>query len=177
MFGLDISFDVLIKESIEFTKAVAAMVATGKGISLRASEFMYERAMYHCPVKSGYLKSTIGMQETGDGQGYTVTVEAPYAAYVEHGHFNSREVFIPPNPFLRTAIEETAQRFPSIARSFAGFKHEKTVSSAKNPNMSGPRIHTVANKERKKILLRSGEAEFSGASRPLGVEIRRQNRS
>lgn len=172
MFGFYSSIKSSVRGAFDFARVQAIMLATGKAIELQAAEFLYERVMHNCPVRTGYMKSTVGMEDTGDG--YAVSVVAKYAVYVEHGHFTSRQVFIPPNPFLRTSIQETADRFPSIARSFHGFKHEKTVSAAKNPNMSGPRIHTVATEKRKRILESSGEIGFSSSGKPLGVEIRKK---
>jgi len=92
-----------------------ANVAAG-GIANRAANFMVKRAKYHCPVRDGYLSGSIGKMEGGRPGSKMVVATKHYAAPVEFGHTMPNGGFVPPQPFLRLALEETIARWPDLAR-------------------------------------------------------------
>ncbi len=160
-----------IRDTINMGKAYAVMLATGKSISRQAAEYLYKRTKYRCPVLTGHMESTISIETDPTGAVSTVTVGAPYSVYVHAGHYTKNGVFIPPNPFMQLAFEDTAAFFPSIVSKSEGFQHGKTVSQAASPDLTGPRIHTVATQERMNILVESGELNVSGPPQGLGINL------
>ena len=58
-----------------------------------------QQAENNCPVDTGYLRSTVFVQENGDD--VEIGFEAPYASYVEFGTYKMAA-----QPFLRPAFDE-----------------------------------------------------------------------
>ena len=80
---------------LEMLKIVQDMVASAKTM---------------CPVRSGYLRSTI--EANIDGLQITFAALAHYAVYVEFGTWKMRA-----NPFMRTALEQhEGQIYAAIGR-------------------------------------------------------------
>lgn len=61
------------------------------------------KAESNCPEDSGYLKSTVFV--TKNGNDVEVGFEAPYASYVEFGHYTRSGSYVPAQPFLRNALD------------------------------------------------------------------------
>lgn len=81
------------------------------GYSTFAKTFV-ETARELCPVRTGYLRSTIGCEVTADG--VVCTVGASYAQYVEYGTWNS-----PAQPFMEPALEAAqAAAAPEMQQSY-----------------------------------------------------------
>lgn len=85
-----------------------------------AAEFVARRARELCPVDTGELRGSIVVEPSMGGAVWNILVKAPHAKHVEFGtthHLpNGVSYFIPPNPFLRTAMAEGRARFPAILR-------------------------------------------------------------
>ena len=64
------------------------------------------------PVETGELRESIHAGKSG--KEWSVTAEADYALYVEQGHRvvgrdGQQEGYVPPQPFLRPAMDEVAR--------------------------------------------------------------------
>lgn len=79
------------------TPVLALPVDYSNGYSTFAKTFV-ETARDLCPVRTGYLRSTIGCEVTADG--VVCTAGASYAEYVEYGSWNT-----PARPFMEPALE------------------------------------------------------------------------
>ncbi len=62
-----------------------------------------EQAEKNCPVDTGFLRSTVFVQEAGDD--VEIGFSAPYASYVEFGTYKMAA-----QPFLRPAFDEAELR-------------------------------------------------------------------
>jgi HK97 gp10 family phage protein len=80
--------------------------ATGKAIE-RGAKQITEVAKRNCPVRTGYLKSTIKYWMIGYDEA-KIVADAPYAAFVE---FGTR--YMAPRYYMTRAFEEVAPRLPS----------------------------------------------------------------
>lgn len=93
------------------TPVLALPVNYSNGYSTFAKTFV-ETARDLCPVRTGYLRSTIGCEVTADG--VICTAGASYAEYVEYGSWNT-----PARPFMEPAIEAaTAAAAPECQQSY-----------------------------------------------------------
>ncbi|WP_422929193.1 HK97-gp10 family putative phage morphogenesis protein [Singulisphaera sp. PoT] len=72
----------------------------------RAGEAAAQEARSLAPARTGTLQSSIGYSYDESSRTLRVSVEAPYAAYVELGTRN-----MPARPFLRPALEAIAREF------------------------------------------------------------------
>lgn len=94
----------------------AAMKRAGATIGQRAMEFMTERAKQYCPVDTGFLlNSIILFQDIENGRWYCQAV-AHYSVPVEMGHMTTAGSWVPPNPFMRKAIADTAREWPNFGK-------------------------------------------------------------
>lgn len=70
-------------------------------------------AISMCPVDTGYLRSTIGFEVSTLAASIYAT--APYAGYVNNGHFTrGGRTFVPPQPFMNGAVEHVKQALPPL---------------------------------------------------------------
>jgi hypothetical protein len=132
-----------VRSTIDFGIAERAMQAAGEELKLRMAQRMADRAWMTAPVDSGEYRSSItvvtpsggpvnlvsgsvvtAISNGSSGGAVHVAVYAPYALYIEYGHFAGL-TWVPPNPVLRNALAETIGAFPEIVNSelFAPFKH------------------------------------------------------
>lgn len=84
-----------------------------------AAHFVATRARQLCPVDTGELRASIVVEPSQNRGVWNVLVRARHAKAVEFGsthHGPNGSYFIPPNPFLRTAMAEGRARFPAILR-------------------------------------------------------------
>ena len=90
--------------------AVRAAVrgAAGRAAEIAAKEMAAE-AQRLAPVKTGRLRESIQVRKLSE-TAWEVSVEAPYAAFVEYG--TSRAA---PRPFFRPAYEKVAARYTDLA--------------------------------------------------------------
>ena len=59
-----------------------------------------------CPVKTGFLRDSIGVFEgENEDEKYIGSKTTTYALFVELGHMSVKGNDVPPQPFLRMAIE------------------------------------------------------------------------
>jgi HK97 gp10 family phage protein len=65
----------------------------------QAATLVKQEAIWNCPVKTGYLRSTIFYSVNGDEFGFTVGAKAPYGVYLEYGTRYMRA-----QPFIRPAF-------------------------------------------------------------------------
>lgn len=92
------------------TPVLGIPIDYSNGYSTFAKTFV-ETARELCPVRTGYLRSTIGCEVTADG--VVCTVGASYAQYVEYGSWNT-----PARPFMEPALEAAqAAAAPEIQQS------------------------------------------------------------
>ena len=83
-----------------------------------------EKAKNNCPVKTGDMEKAIRWEKQGSNK-YKITVEIPYAKYIEYGTryypigtiesprgYKSTSGKMASVPFLRSAIWDVKRRFP-----------------------------------------------------------------
>ncbi len=92
------------------------LVFLAKDAMLAAGRFMAERATQLAPVDTGELRMSIHMVSLGKEGRIQVVATAPYAQWVEFGHLAGGVTWVAPNPFLRTALADTAKAFPDIVK-------------------------------------------------------------
>lgn len=93
------------------------------------------RAMIYCPVKSGHMRSTIRVLDSNDGTMSTVYVGAYYAPFVELGHLTPAGTWVAPHPFMRMALEDTAEAWPQIVQTAFAYAGEAAMSRADGPHL------------------------------------------
>jgi HK97 gp10 family phage protein len=81
----------------------------------KAAEYVAQQARQYAPVDTGDLLKSIKVQPSMGGMVWNVLVLVPYAGYVEYGTLHG-DVWIPPNPFFRKAMDDGKKRFPDILR-------------------------------------------------------------
>jgi len=86
----------------------AVRVAAGRAAEVAANEMAAE-AQRLAPVKTGRLRESIQVRKLSE-TAWEVSVEAPYAAFVEYG--TSRAA---PRPCFRPAFEKVAARYTDLA--------------------------------------------------------------
>lgn len=110
-----------IRSFLNWGKAKTAMTNAGESAMLRAAQYMALRAQQYAPVDTGRLHNSIIVQSSMAGARISVIATAvsddgaPYPVYVEFGHM-AGSTFVPPNPFMRKALADTATAFPDICR-------------------------------------------------------------
>ncbi len=151
-----------IKKNMDWNPGLGyeAIGDTLQAIGAAAAEFMLERATEYAPKDTGYMASTIGVLSEIDRPGrsvagnyvHTIFCMADYARYVEFGYYSIAGTWIPPQPFMRRAIADTAERWPEIAGQFKlGQHHSRYVSEARAPQESVFRHHTYQSKSHQKV--------------------------
>ena len=120
-FDADIIREILQDRSSEAIHAAAVHTAI--------------KAMAYCPVDTGHMRSTIQIIESGDRSMSTVYVGAYYAPFVELGHMTPSGRYVAPRPFLRLALEDTAQSWPQIVQT--AFAHAGDAASSR---IDGPHL-------------------------------------
>jgi len=98
-----------LRLAIDKTKELGEHIETANKLVLRRiAEDIVDDAKLAVPVRTGYLKSTIGIQaETIDS--VDVGATAPYAGFVEDG--TSKMVA---RPYLRPAVQSQARNFGDL---------------------------------------------------------------
>jgi hypothetical protein len=96
--------------------AQEALITLARDAQLDAARFLAERARQLAPVDTGLLKSSIFLVSVGKELRMRVVAEAPYAQWVEFGHLAGGVTWVAPNPFMRTALADTAKAFPGIVK-------------------------------------------------------------
>lgn len=107
-----------IRSTIDWVKGAAILYHVGRGSMLDAANYMAARAVDHAPVDTGYLSFNIAVVP-GVGESSIVAQVvsmAPYSQWVEFGHQTIAGNFVPPNPYMRRAMADTAREFGEIAR-------------------------------------------------------------
>ena len=79
-----------------------------------ASRYLLSKYLEYAPEDTGYLKSTGEIVVISQGSWHRVMVTAIYAAAVEFGHVMPQGGYVPPNPALARAVEDTARMFPQF---------------------------------------------------------------
>lgn len=142
------------------------------GVLREAAYYCAERARYHAPVDTGRLRDSIIVVSALDTLSagvpvFRVVATAPYARVVELGHYTIRQLWVPPNPFMRYALADTRQAFPALLRQ-AKFRagSSREVSKAKNPIHDGYRNVTFDDAADAAAI--TGAGEYTGGT---GVEM------
>jgi hypothetical protein len=104
-----------IRNSINLDRVRQFLFGRGMATIGEAAQFMAARARQYCPVDTGFMQSTITVVTSRGGATSSVIVTAPYAHWVEFGHYSITGTWVPPNPFMRNALSDTAREFPTIA--------------------------------------------------------------
>lgn len=105
-----------VRSNLDWEKARTVLESAGKDVLREAAEFMAARARQLCPVDTGFLRGSIVATSSKAGLVWNVVATAPYAEYVEFGHYSRGGVWVPPNPFMRTALAETIKRWPEFGK-------------------------------------------------------------
>jgi HK97 gp10 family phage protein len=95
--------------------------ATKKSLK-QAATLVKQEAIWNCPVRTGYLRSTIFYSVNGDEYGFTVGARAKYGGYVEYGTRYMRA-----QPYIRPAFIFVMQNIKSAT----GKEIEKELESIK----------------------------------------------
>jgi HK97 gp10 family phage protein len=82
-----------------FAQAPAALQKAIKKSLKQAATLIKQEAIWNCPVRTGYLRTTIFYSVNGDEMGFTVGAKAPYGGYVE---FGTR--YMQAQPYIRPAF-------------------------------------------------------------------------
>jgi HK97 gp10 family phage protein len=90
------------------------LIRTAKDTMRDAATYMAQRAVDHAPVDTGFMASHIQMVELANDLGFRVISTAFYSGYVEFGSMHGG-TWVAPRPFMRMALADTAQHWPSIA--------------------------------------------------------------
>jgi HK97 gp10 family phage protein len=107
-FKLEISVDSKEVQSV-INQIMNAVSESVNASLLQAGEEIVSEAQRVVPVKTGYLRSTIGILESGPNS-ITVGATAPYSAFVELG-----TRFMRPRPYLSPAVNHmVASRLQDI---------------------------------------------------------------
>lgn len=109
------------------TKAANLLRAAGFQVLAAAAEKIKAEAVRLAPEDTGELKRSAGiaMSQDGDTMKAIVYFAAPYAPFVEFGHYTyidrpkpgpapKRATWVPPHPFMRPAITIAQAEFPSL---------------------------------------------------------------
>lgn len=136
------------KLEFKFNKRKALDYFRGREMSIgrTAAEFMRRKAIEYCPVDTGFLRDSIVIVERisneAEKKEWVVIATAPYAAYVEMGHFSVRVggrfapvrhthplpvQWVPPNPFMRKALADTIREFPRLGFSASNYANQVDV--------------------------------------------------
>jgi hypothetical protein len=109
--------NVIIRKWWEPERAAALIRAAGQDIALELAEYVADQARIYCPVLSGDLRRSIQVISSADLTQHFVIATMPYAEPVEFGytHYITKRR-IPPNPFMRKAVQDGAKRFPQLCR-------------------------------------------------------------
>lgn len=114
-------------------KAKAIVMARANRAAGHAVDYLAERARYHAPVDTEALRKSIRVLPSGP-LGFRVFVGVDYADPVHNGH-HAGSTWVPPNPFLWRAIEDTKARWPRIVREVeitSGFSREPDIDASGN---------------------------------------------
>ena len=93
----------LQSHDVEYALALQ-MAGITAGINRELAEQVLERALYYCPVDTGYLKSTGHIEENENGS-CSVVFDCPYAWYVHEFTWRERD-FPTRSHFLIQAVYE-----------------------------------------------------------------------
>lgn len=98
-------------------QAAAAVQKTGHDLQTIARK--------KCPVRTGYLRSSIQLESQNDGLTCIVGPEANYAAWVEYGTPSAKA-----QPFVRPATDEVAPGFLAAMKQIG----QGTITTATRPH-------------------------------------------
>lgn len=91
------------------------LLSRARASIVAAAEYCLERAIEYCPVDTGQLRQSGGLMPDSNPDVVWVTFTAPYAAFVEFGHYTRNQAsWVPPQPFLRYGVADATIQFPSI---------------------------------------------------------------
>jgi HK97 gp10 family phage protein len=85
---------------------IVAVEANSRAAPKRTADRIVTKAKTYVPVDTGALKNSIRAETVEAGKSAIVTVNEPYAGYVEYG-----TVFMAAQPFLTPATEEETGAF------------------------------------------------------------------
>lgn len=85
---------------------IAYVEANAKTAVKASADKMVAEAKRLAPVDTGYMKSSISSRSVEAGKMAELTVEAPYAGYVEYG-----TVYMAAQPFLGPAVAKYSNEF------------------------------------------------------------------
>lgn len=105
---------MFFRSTIDADGAKAALLSKGDAVMSRLAEYTAERARATCPVDTGELRDSIRVIKTSGSGSYHVVATAAHAQFVEFGH-HAGNTWVPPNPFMRRALEDARREFPRIA--------------------------------------------------------------
>lgn len=108
---------MFLRNTIDWARARLGLLRAAEETAEKAAEFMAAKAREYCPVDTGELRASIAVLKASGSATYHVVATAEHAIFVEYGSHHPSGLWIPPNPFMRRALAETAQAFPQIARS------------------------------------------------------------
>ena len=97
-------------------RALRAIEARRQSVERAAAEFMADRARKLAPVDTGFLVSTIDVTAPAASDHVHVVCTAPYAVFVNFGHFTKGGAYVKAQPFMSQSLQDTAAAFPEIAR-------------------------------------------------------------
>ncbi len=80
----------------------------------RVAVFIARRAKERCPVDTGHMRSQVYIEPSQSPTSRRVVVSTYYAGFVEFGHATHSGGFVPPQPFLRLAVQDAAAFWPSL---------------------------------------------------------------
>jgi len=109
------------KETEAFLKQAPEAIRKATKKSLKqAATLIKQEAVRNCPVKTGYLRSTIFYSVNGDQYGFVVGARAKYGGFVEYGTRYMRA-----QPYIRPAFIFVMQNIKSAT----GKEIEKELES------------------------------------------------
>lgn len=95
-----IGYSIDYSDYERFTKEVTASISQGrwKRFLKEASEIAYQEAMRLCPVKTGWMKGQMYVEEKANSLGFVLGNDAEYASYHEYGWVAEMVNGTPENP-------------------------------------------------------------------------------
>jgi hypothetical protein len=92
-----------------------AILRAAKDSMRDMATYMAQRAVDYAPVDTGFLASHIQMVELAGDEGFRVISTAFYSEFLEFGHMSRGGSWVAPRPFMRNALADAAQQWPTIA--------------------------------------------------------------
>jgi len=103
-------------DSAGFAAAIQNLIelypdAVGRAL-VRVGEEIFNLSSVLVPVRTGFLKSTLGVRQTSDFS-ITLYASAPYGFFVEFGHFTrGHKIYVQPVLFMTRAMQQYEATIP-----------------------------------------------------------------